>query len=105
MTLLYTLNYFRDGFAKFVSCKQDKARQDGAITIDLFGHCKCNGLAVTKYNARNNGFYIIKFNNEYISGIVITLSVCDIIAIDAPVFVSAPNDAGQTTVFKPNGVA
>ena len=41
---------------KFVSCKQDKARQDGAITIDLFGHCKCNGLAVTKYCDANNGF-------------------------------------------------
>ena len=44
---------------KFVSCKQDKARQDGAITIDLFGHCKCNGLAVTQYCAVNNGF--VKF--------------------------------------------
>ena len=37
-------------------------------------------------------------------GIVITHRVCDIIAIDAPVEVSPPYAAGNTTVFNPNGV-
>ena len=43
--------------------------------------------------------------SAYIIGIVITQSVCEIIAILAPVFGLQPNASGKTTVFKPSGVA
>lgn len=36
---------------------------------------------------------------------VIIQRVCEIIAIDAPGFVSPPYAAGNTTVFNPSGVA
>ena len=41
----------------------------------------------------------------YINGIVITQSVCEIIAIDAPVSELPPYASGKTTVFNPKGVA
>ena len=53
-------------------------------------------------------FITIEFyatSQRYISGNVITDNVCDIIAIDAPVFVSPPYAAGYTMVLSPKGVA
>lgn len=49
--------------------------------------------------------YITIVRSAYITGIEITHRVWEIIAIDAPVFVSPPYAAGNTTVFKPRGVA
>ena len=40
-----------------------------------------------------------------ISGIVITHSECEIIAIEAPVSASPPYASGNTTVLSPRGVA
>ncbi len=42
---------------------------------------------------------------RYISGMVITERVWEIIAIEAPVFVSPPYAAGNTIVLSPSGVA
>ena len=54
------------------------------------------------------GSHVFEPNNVHksinIRGIEITQSVCDIIAMEAPVFVSPPNAAGKTTVLSPSGV-
>ena len=49
-------------------------------------------------------FYIKLVNSAYISGMVTIQSELEINAIDAPVDVSPPYAAGNTTVFSPNGV-
>ena len=48
--------------------------------------------------------YISVVKSAYISGIVMMQRVCEIIAIDAPVDVSPPYAAGNTTVLRPSGV-